>query len=175
MSIPEGATHVVADIYSLRDEQKVMNNKYPHRKKDGDTWLAFVDGEWVNVFFPDPSRYQKINKPWSGPEDGLPPIGMTVQVWDKEPHKFYAKHCGKSVEVLAHRTGSYGEVVAVYCVRMDDGTDEYHALVETCFRPIQSEPDARQKAIREIMDAAGIDCLVTATRLVDAGFKREVV
>lgn len=40
---------------------------------------------------------------------------------------------------------------------------------------IEVIPCARQVAIREIMDAAGIDCLVTATRLVDAGFKREVV
>jgi hypothetical protein len=115
------------------------------------------------------------SKPWSGPQDGLPPIGMTVQVWDKEPHKFYAKHIGKSVEILAHRIGNYGDPVAVYCFKEDDGTDGYHALVEECFRPVQHLEDKRETAIREIMDIADVDCRVTAARLVDAGFKREVV
>jgi hypothetical protein len=47
------------------------------------------------------------------------------------------------------------------------------------FRAIKSnqhiESDARETAIRELMDIAQVDCRVTAARLVDAGFKREVV
>ena len=146
---------------------------------EGGKWFYSGDLGWepvtANKPIADLVERPKQPKPWSGPEDGLPPIGMTVQVWDKEPHKCYAHHCGKSVEILAHRIGSYGDPVAVYCVKIDDGTDDYHALVEDCFRPIQPLQDSRETAIREIMDAAGIDCLVTATRLVDAGFKREVV
>lgn len=41
--------------------------------------------------------------------------------------------------------------------------------------PEQRAADERETAIREIMDVADVDCRVTAARLVDAGFKREVV
>ena len=137
MSIPEGATHVVADIHDLSDSKKSMNERYPYRKKDSAGWSAYVDGQWVGVVFGDPSRYQKIDKQWSGPQDGLPPVGMIVQVWDKEPHKCYAHHCGQKVTILAHRIGSYAEPVAVYHAVGRDGFDEYHALVDACFRPLQ--------------------------------------
>jgi len=164
--IPEGATH-----------QWSANGLFA-KQCPGETWAIWQNNQWLWIgddFSGEMIERQKQPKAWSGPEDGLPPVGMTVQVWDKEPHKFYAKHVGKSVSILAHRIGSYGEEVAVYCVKADDGTDEYHALVENCFRPIQSEPDARETAIRELMDIAQVDCRVTAARLVDAGFKREGV
>ena len=40
---------------------------------------------------------------------------------------------------------------------------------------LEAIPDARETAIRDVMDIAQVDCRVTAARLVDAGFKREVV
>lgn len=150
-------------------------------KKLGDTWYArnihdvewYSDHDYVDVFVPLLIERPAQPNQWSGPQDGLPPVGMIVQVWDKEPHKFYAKHVGKSVSILAHRVGSYGDPVAVYCVKADDGTDDYHALVEDCFRPVQEIIDARETAIREFMDVVGTDCRVTASKAVDAGFKRE--
>ena len=175
MSIPAGATHVVADIYSLRDEQKVMNNKYPYRKKDGDLWLAFVDDEWVNVFFPDPSRYQKINKPWSGPEDGLPPVGFRCEAGI--PHT-----SGPDNEVSI--IWIEGSVIAYYEIKgstyawfaEDDGFYPPAALEFRAIKtPEQIAAEKRESAIRELMDIAQVDCRVTAARLVDAGFKREVV
>ena len=169
MSIPAGATHVVADIYSLRDEQKEMNNKYPYRKKDGDLWLAFVDYEWVNVWLPDPKRYQEIDKPWSGPEDGLPPVGMTVEVFECT-HDYTKRFNGQKVRILCHEND-----VAVFSAK----NFEYHALVKDKFRPLktteQLAAEKRETAIRELMDIAQVDCRVTAARLVDAGFKREGV
>jgi len=169
MSIPEGATHVVADIYSLRDAQKAMNNKYPYRKKDGDLWLAFVDDEWVNVWLPDPSRYQKIEKQWSGPQDGLPPVGSIVEVFECT-HDYTKRFNGQKVRILCHEND-----VAVFSAK----NFEYHALVKDKFRPIRTEEqlaaEQRETAIREIMDIADVDSRVAAARLVDAGFKREVV
>jgi hypothetical protein len=169
MSIPAGATHVVADIYSLRDAQKEMNSKHPYRKKDGDLWLAFVDDEWVNVWLPDPSRYQKIDKQWSGPQDGLPPVGSTVEVFECT-HDYTKRFNGQKVRILCHEND-----VAVFSAK----NFEYHALVKDKFRPIRTEEqlaaEQRETAIREIMDIADVDCRVTAARLVDAGFKREVV
>lgn len=163
---PYDATHA-------RDYQRGVD----FYKRESSLWLFWDGNKWdVAVGTSERDCIKRPQpKPWSGPEDGLPPVGSTVQVWDKEPHKFYAKHVGKNVSILAHRVGSYGEEVAVYCVKADDGTDEYHALVEACFRTVQHREDARETAIRELMDIAQVDCRVTAARLVDAGFKREVV
>ena len=127
---PEGATHAgTKHAEGIVCWYKLSNDSY-HYWYMVDSVLdscGWDESEGRPCHWPLVERPQP--KPWSGPEDGLPSVGMTVQVWDKEPHKFYAKHCGKSVEILAHRTGSYGEVVAVYCVRMDDGTDEYLSLI----------------------------------------------
>ena len=175
MSIPEGATHVVADIKSLRDEQKVMNNKYPYRKKDGDLWLAFVDDEWVNVWLPDSARYQKINKPWSGPEDGLPPVGIECEYNPMVPTAFMPTYLKWSkVRIVTHDV-QMGDTYAVF-----SGLSGYCGNRRPeCFRPIktpeQLAAELRETAIRELMDIAQVDCRVTAARLVDAGFKREVV
>lgn len=186
MSIPTGATHVVADIYSLRDEQKVMNNKYPYRKKDGDLWLAFVDDEWVNVWLPDPARYQKIDKPWSGPEDGLPPVGDEIEIkidFKKAPPYAIITLTELGVDVQKH-TPRFQKAKVLYA-------SSKYLVTESCgvecltpmscveIRAIrtteQRANDTRETAIREIMDIAQVDCRVTAARLVDAGFKREVV
>jgi hypothetical protein len=177
MSIPAGATHVVVDIYSLRDEQKAMNNKYPYRKKDGDLWLAFVDDEWVNVLLPDPSRYHRIEKQWSGPQDGLPPVGLRVEVlWSSIKEEYV------QALILAH-----DEDRAVFRFVTGGRKGEYQAdeskfssnKMLPNFRPLktaeQLAAEQRETAIREIMDIADVDCRVTAARLVDAGFKREVV
>jgi len=41
--------------------------------------------------------------------------------------------------------------------------------------PQEEAAELRETAIRELMDIAQVDCRVTAARLVDAGFKRDVV
>ena len=122
-------------------------------------------------------------KPWSGPQDGLPPVGSRVEIvaeadeyapdWDR-----YADHIGKTVTIIAHQEAKHSQPIAVYSCG-DDGQYEYHSLIAKCFRPIktpdQLAAEQRETAIREIMDIADVDCRVTAARLVDAGFKREVV
>lgn len=75
--IPEGATHVVADIYHLTESQKKSNERYPYRKKVGSSWLAWCDFEWVPVVNADPSKYQALQKPWNG--EGLPPVGTVCE------------------------------------------------------------------------------------------------
>jgi hypothetical protein len=170
---PEGATHYTyGSPDPWRDYSTNTAMYWSTIRKEWSKMCLSSSADCLNSDVPHEARSQP--KPWSGPEDGLPPVGSTVQVWDKEPHKFYAKHVGKNVSILAHRVGSYGEEVAVYCVKADDGTDEYHALVEACFRTVQHREDARETSIRELMDIAQVDCRVTAARLVDAGFKREV-
>ena len=115
-------------------------------------------------------------KPWSGPEDGLPPINERVEV-------LWSSITGKYVEgiILAH-----DEDRAVFRFVTGERKGEYQAdklhfssgKLWPNFRPIktpeQLAAEKREAAIREVMDIAQVDCRVTAARLVDSGFKREV-
>lgn len=156
---PEGATHA-------RDYGRGVD----FYKREGMRWLYIDGSEWKRAFGTseascEPRPLQP--KPWSGPEDGLPPVGMRVMVYGCL-HEYTTRFNGKVVRIVCHDEGEF----AVF--ETDD--NEYHALVAEKFKlPPTAEQiaaSARETAIREIMDAAGIDCLVTATRLVDAGFKR---
>lgn len=102
-------------------------------------------------------------KPWSGPEDGLPPVNTECEV-----------------------ETDYG--VWEHGVILCHGYDDFkpHAVAQCAsglwmeevngFRAIKTQEqinrDQRETAICEIMDVADVDCRVTAARLVDAGFKR---
>ena len=175
---PEGATHwTPADVCN------------PFLKfEDGKwywfcgAWLAYgEDDGWMSLQLSGiiSKPEEKQPRSWSGPEDGLPPIGSTVYIFDEEPHVCYADHVGSDVEIIAHSESGSGNETAVYRIKDYDGEYNYHALIADCFRPLpnakQTAISARESAIRDIMDIAQVDCRVTAARLVDAGFKREVV
>ena len=177
---PDDATHA-------RDYQRGVD----FYKRESGLWLFWDRAKWDVAVGTSEKDCERRPKPWSGPEDGLPPVGSTVQVRDQEPHKCYAHHCGKSATILAHRIGSYSEPVAVYHVSGLDGLDEYHALVEACFRPIrtpeQLAAEEREKAVidfKQVLDELSQDYCMhltphaidwLAVRLDRAGFKREVV
>ena len=181
---PEGATH-----YLQAGEEQTR-----FRDLSGDKWKYFngYTGEWVQHYFSSEDLLRRHDliarpqpKPWSGPEDGLPPTGtvcdariifgnappyvienlvnLGVDVVNQKPRfqKVSIKFMGEKYVVLQ----SSGETIApLYCVE---------------FRPIKTSEqiasDKRETAIRELMDIAQVDCRVTAARLIDAGFKREVV
>lgn len=138
-------------------------------KLEGDTWkLHLGNDEWCNSY----SMYNgdtKVSdliqrhkpKPWSGPEDGLPPVGTVC-------------------EYLEDGNGDWEEVTIV---AIDHRLDYQFAVFHgdkgysgdrraELFREIPTPDQKRETAIREIMDIAQVDCRVTAARLVDAGFKR---
>lgn len=107
-------------------------------------------------------------KPWSGPEDGLPPVGVECEYGANE--KWFP------VKVIAHQSGGfYLEPQAVSQIPENGplciGTAKHFRAIKTAE---QLAADNRETAIRELMDIAQVDCRVTAGRLVDAGFKREV-
>ncbi|MNT44814.1 hypothetical protein D3C72_1813550 [compost metagenome] len=114
--------------------------------------------------------YERISqtKPWSGPQDGLPPVGSIVEVFECT-HDYTKRFNGQKVRILCHEND-----VAVFSAK----NFEYHALVKDKFRPIRTKEqliqEQRETSIREFMDIVGIDCRVTASKAVDAGFKREV-
>jgi hypothetical protein len=128
--------------------------------RDGDQWFytSNISGGWEKVVDNKPSsdlirRPQPQPKPWSGPEDGLPPVGTECAL-------------GRSPEGEDICVTQSGGVIAIY------RSGEHLRAIRT---PDQIAADQRETAIREVMDIAQVDCRVTAARLVDAGFKREVV
>lgn len=109
-------------------------------------------------------RYEVDLKPvkpaWNGPEDGLPPVGLTVEVFDdREPHFSYAMHIGQRVRIVAHDVLGEGDdegtPVAVYAFNHPKG-EGYHALVAGKFRPIrtaeQLAAEERERGIKELLD-----------------------
>lgn len=127
---------------------------------------AFDDGcTFKKSDFSYTEERPKQPQAWSGPEDGLPPVGLKCM------------HGEEVVEILAHRAfkgHEHDPLLVVFAT-----ADDVSFSSPCCFRPIAREDqiaaDQRESAIRELMDIAQVDCRVTAARLVDAGFKREVV
>ena len=122
-------------------------------------------------------RPKQEPKPWSGQEDGLPPVNTVCEVvegtayWDSHESEWL----GSNVKVKAAFVNDLGQ--SIVAVERFDGRCscfiiECLAVTKT---PEQIAAEKRETAIRELMDIAQVDCRVTAARLVDAGFKREVV
>jgi len=158
---PEWATHALVKLHNPG--------------VGGVYWSYFIDGEhrispdglW---FHPDGYRVADERprnlkpKPWSGPEDGLPPTGTVCE--HKRVHEW------QQIEVFAVKPNYNGSNTALFTY----GNGCWGGCAEpSFFRAIPSPAQLRETAIRELMDIAGVDCRVTAARLVDAGFKREVV
>lgn len=166
--VPEGTTHRYGCVlYKFTD----------------DAVFIWSGGHWdysaPQSAYNDGSMDQIIArpKPWSGPEDGLPPIGTKVKIGAADGNEWLEHFEGREAEIIAHNVSRSGDPTAVFKTFDDDGFPIYHAMVDhpRNFLAAVENVDARETAIRELMDIAQVDCRVTAARLVDAGFKREVV
>ena len=102
---------------------------------------------------------------WSGPQDGLPPINTECEALDRMIDTWV------KVKIVDHQ----GTVDTAACrvARTDRlfWAQDFRAIKTT----EQLAAEQRETSIREFMDIVGIDCRVTASKAVDAGFKREVV
>lgn len=152
-----------------------------HKDPDSNCFYAMYRDVWHQVFedgstCKSSSLYNgEINasdlierhqpKPWSGPEDGLPPVGTMCEM------KFDGNWM--QVRILAEHPieGQFSRAVQVLNTNALLWANTFRAILTQ----EQRASDARETAIREIMDVADVDCRVTAARLVDAGFKREGV
>lgn len=109
---------------------------------------------------------------WGG--EGLPPIGAICKIEDRAPHKYYKRHVGQKVSIIAHSIGYNDEPTAVY--KVFEGVDsEYHALVAGLFVPIkpieQIEAEERDAAIQDLIK---VTCIShgEAARIHDAGYRK---
>lgn len=166
---PEGATHWDASDSRINSFMKFDKGQWfywppasaePHWCRWGDNTKQDVAG----------MIERPQSKPWSGPEDGLPPVGM---VCEAEYINAWLK-----VECIGHYK-DYAICVREYLTKDDDEIIDVDIYPKNHLRTIchgaKLAASSRETAIRELMDIAQVDCRVTAARLVDAGFKREVV
>ena len=148
---------------------------YPFIRKSGcDVWEFWSDDTGLWYAFASYSPNSKVikrpqPKPWSGPEDGLPPVGLPCEA------ELY--HGGGWIEGFV---AYYGKAHFIFeSTQLTVGVEISGKIRTSAFRPIrtpeQIAAESRESAIRELMDIAQVDCRVTAARLVDAGFKREGV
>lgn len=164
----------VEELFKDAPEDATHYAKQCHYKLVGDMWMVYIDdNEWATSdsmyngqIKPSDIIQRPQPKPWSGPEDWLPPVGQECEV---EVDGGAYEYC----TVLAHGFDDFKPHTVVQCASglwMEEVTG---------FRPIKTQEqidrDQRETAIRELMDIAQVDCRVTAARLVDAGFARKMV
>jgi hypothetical protein len=142
------------------DRYEYILSGMQHRFEDGCTFKFSALSDIIKR--PQP-------KPWSGPEDGLPPVGTVCELrtkrggWGEAEIKYQGRR-GICVWLWVRRDGNSEQV------EWAESPDklEFRAIRT----PAQIASEKRETAIRELMDIAQVDCRVTAARLVDAGFKR---
>jgi hypothetical protein len=159
---PEGATHYSENndmFYSLKG-----GIYYFYASDD----IELIKGGRASSY--ELTSFIERPKPatWSGPQDGLPPVGSIVLARRSDTNKWHES------EVIRHSTEYQRSCVCAFMEvksNMMFWSSEYKAIKT----PEQLIQEKRETAIREFMDVVGIDCRVTAGKAVDAGFKREVV
>lgn len=157
--------------------------------KSSPGFAIWQDGEWLWIGDEFEGSMLELvtkpTKPWSGPEDGLPQsswcsAGKMVQVMSlpTHHHEDVSIYLSKPSKIVASYTDDEGDTFLMLRIDCDFGTG-YECFAAHRVLPAKTENqlavETRETAIRELMDIAQVDCRVTAARLVDAGFKREVV
>jgi hypothetical protein len=159
---PEGATH-----YNRNNRMfyVLTGDCYKYYGMDGELTYGGLIGEYLGMIErPEPAT-------WSGPQDGLPPVGTVCEF------SLGDSNCWYKCEIKYVLADQKGVVAVCHLYALTEqylsGCDDGYSTAK--FRAIPTTAQLRETAIREIMDIADVDCRVTAARLVDAGFKREVV
>lgn len=178
------------DWSKRHDSTHVDPNTHCFYKKVGGKWMLHLSGERFtsssSLYNGEADERNLIErpkpKPWSGPEDGLPPVGLEIEAridFKKAPPYTIINLTELGVDVQRHTPRfQKAKVLYVsnkYLITEASGVECLAPMSCVELRAVRVRNDARETAIRELMDIAQVDCRVTAARLVDAGFKREVV
>lgn len=170
-------------------------------KLEGDTWkLHLGDDEWCKSHslyngetkFSELIEHPKQPQAWSGPEDGLPPVGTVCEFAGGEncaddPFDKDLKE-GAKVTIIAHfKSGGFDIAAFIFRpMNANRGECSVEQGMYGCFRPIrtpeQLAAEERERAIDSMVEEivgyfeypkAAEQYLGLATRLHDKGFKRE--
>lgn len=119
--------------------------------KEGHVWED-KQGRWREVRLKNYDMQNPIPRParkqWSGPEDGLPPIGSECTIEDNGRLKYGADHAGKAMEVVAH-------VENCAVLRLDWGLGCFELSV---LRPLRTEKERVVEAAIGNVDGS-VNCL----------------
>ena len=149
--IPEGATHTYTE-----------SSGTTYRKKVGDIWFGYADGDWIAVFRPSFHGYEPIQAEpeWTG--EGAPPIGCLVQDWSvMGAPVFIAEVVGVEDGLVAIKRPGSLKVV------------DRHAL-----RPVKTSEqiaaEKRDAAIKEMQRLVGSCNTFPFAELYDYGYRLQV-
>ena len=163
--IPEGATHTYTE-----------SSGTTYRKKVGDIWFGYADGDWIAVFRPSFHGYEpiKAEPEWTG--EGLPPVGIECEVlWDSltpsyQTCKIIGHDEGRAIfrYTSGPQKGGYGS----------DTVGAIGRLISKTFRPIrnpeQIAAEKRDAAIKEMQRLVGSCKTFPFAELYDYGYRLQV-
>ena len=118
--IPEGATHTAP------------NGTY--RMARGSLWHCYADGDWVYIEGASPNFYTKIqDEPeWDG--EGLPPVGVEIEVKHKDATPEWARPDFYKAEIVA-----IGKQLVIFAAEAT-GCETVGKIEDYEFRPVRT-PD----------------------------------
>lgn len=132
--IPEGATHTAPDgTYRMA--------------RDG-LWYGCADGDWVYIVGAAPNFYTKIQAEpgWSG--DGLPPVGVEIEVKHKDATPEWARPDFYKAEIVA-----IGKQLVIFAAEAT-GFETVGKIEDYEFRPVRTpEKIAADERLHKIRNA----------------------
>lgn len=159
--IPEGATHT----YTIR-------GKTSYRRMASDLcnlWEAYIDGDWTMIMSPHAEDYVKIqtDQEWNG--DGLPPVGVEIEVKHKDATPEWARPDFYKAEIVA-----IGKQLVIFAAEAT-GCETVGKIEDYEFRPVRTPEQIFQD---ERLGAAYGMCKIArslsnfdALHLYDAGLR----
>lgn len=153
--IPEGATHTYTE-----------SSGTTYRKKVGDIWFGYADGDWIAVFRPSFHGYEPIQAEteWTG--EGLPPIGVDCE-W-----KGITRNGWIPVSIIAHAKDD-GSLVAIAQAENEvilGASDRFRRGRTTG----QISSEKRDAAIKEMQRLVGSCNTFPFAELYDYGYRLQV-
>lgn len=127
--IPEGATHTAP------------NGTY--RMARGSLWHGYADGDWVYIEGASPHFYTKIqaDPEWDG--EGLPPVGVEIEVKHKDATPEWARPDFYKTEIVA-----LGKQLVIFAAE-STGCETVGKIEDYEFRPVRT-PEQIEEGLRKV-------------------------
>jgi len=115
-------------------------DSYPSEVVKRKEWQAAIDA----------LKAEKVVE-WNG--EGLPPVGIDVEVFADYSHPRFDRFIGRQVHIVAHDVIN-GDPVAVFRMPIDgdDTEQDFHAMGAKSFRPIRTPEQIAEEEIQRIRD-----------------------
>ena len=135
--IPEGATHT----YTSR-------GKTTYRRLTKSFWEAYSDGDWVRIMAPHDEEYVKIQagSEWSG--EGLPPVGIEIEVKHKDATQEWARPDFHKTEIVA-----LGKQLVIFAAE-STGCETVGKIEDYEFRPVRTAEQIEEESRKSFLKRA---------------------